>query len=102
MEELSDRAINAYEELQKGDSRWQATVLRLSDLGYLREERLQCAALHALPLQSECRGAMGMVLDPAAGGEAKVVLDELPRVELPCSSRPSSVATRRSVTCAAP
>lgn len=73
MEELSEKAINAYEELQKGDSRWQATVLRLSDLAYLRDERLQCAALHALPLRSECRGAIDMVLEPAAGGEAKVV-----------------------------
>ncbi len=70
MEELSEKAINAYEELQKGDSRWQATVLRLSDLAYLRDERLQCAARHALPLRSECRGAIDMVLEPAAGGAA--------------------------------
>lgn len=73
LDELAGRAVNIYEELKKGDTRWQATVLRLSDLGYQRDERLQCAATHALPLHAECRGTIEMVLDPDAGVEAKVL-----------------------------
>ncbi len=56
------------------DPQWQSTVLRLTDLGYLWEERLECAEQHALPLTSHCYGTIDMVVDASSGDpEAEVV-----------------------------
>lgn len=101
LSEVADSSVNVLEELGS-DPRWQPTALRLTDLGYLWEERLECASRHALPLTSDCHGAIDMVVDASSSEvEAPVIFarssaaPELPEDADACTSYVQCLASSR-------
>lgn len=71
---FADGAVNMHGALREGDTRWEATELRLMDLAYLREERLACAAQHAAPITADCLGSIDMVLRRTPGEDEAAVV----------------------------
>jgi hypothetical protein len=99
---LADDAVNVHGALREGDTRWEATELRLVDLAYLREERLACAAQHATPITADCLGNIDMVLRRLPGeSEAAVVFargggsTDAPQEEVACAAYVECLAASR-------
>lgn len=70
--------INPLQAQAAGDQRWESTAFALDDLFWLREQRLQCAHDHALPLRATCVAEYAMVIEPAdVRGQGKITGGEV-------------------------
>jgi hypothetical protein len=70
--------INPLQAQAAGDQRWEATAFTLDDLFWLREQRLQCAHDHALPLRATCIVDYAMVIEPTeVRGRGKIADGEI-------------------------
>ena len=63
IESILEGAVNPPALVAEGQAVWRDTALRLADLAWLREARLDCAAQHALPLEGPCFAEFEMIVD---------------------------------------
>jgi hypothetical protein len=92
-------AIDPIQAQASGETQWEPTAFALDDLFWLREQRLQCAHDHALPLSVPCTAEYSMLVEPTTRGMGTIVSGMVTSEPLGQSSERDELACEAYAQC---